>query len=273
MIELPISPAGHKYGWIPTPRLPNELGIASVPGLKLENPPAHDYHLAEFMQSVKDQTTLGGCTAFAGAADREALAAQYQHKIVTLAPLFLYYIERKINGSLDQGDAGSDGQTSCMALAEVGICTESNDPYVPANFQIPPTEAQIAEAANWKAGAHHSLFSVQDVKLCINSGYRVRIGMSVFESFENDISSNGLMRVPNTKTEALLGGHEILIYAYDNSIKCPGAHSSGAVLVRNSWGASWGLKGDFWMAQELLVADSVVGPDLKMQHLGSAWKA
>lgn len=269
---LPLSPGGHRFGFHYGVRKHTEFGIASVPGIKLVQPPPNDFHLAEFMQPVKNQGDLGACTAFAGSADREAIAAQYENKIVTLSPLFLYYIERQIDGSLSQGDTGSAGETSCQAQIQFGICPESADSYDPSKFQNAPTPEQLAAANEFKSGAYHSIFNAEDVKLCINSGYRVRLGMTVYQSFE-DIGSDGLMSVPDANGESVLGGHEILMYAYDDSVKCPGAHATGAFRVRNSWGKSWGLDGDFWMPIELLSIDSVVGPDFKIQHLGGPWKA
>jgi C1A family cysteine protease len=223
------------------------------------------------MQATKDQGQEGSCTAHAGTEDREAIAAQYEGRIVKLSPQFLYYIERQLDGTLDQGDCGSTGETSCKAINQFGVCQESGDPYNVANLSVAPTAAQLQDALSFKAGAYHSLFTTQDVKLCINSGYRVRIGMDVYQSFE-DIKSDGLMPIPNASKEQLLGGHEILIFAYDDTVKCPGAQAPGAVRVRNSWGTGWGLGGDFWMPYELLAVNSIVQPDLKIQHLGPAWR-
>ena len=269
-MELPLSSGGHRFGWFPKPQKHTAFGLASVPGLKLAPLPANDYHLAEFRSPTKDQQNLGACTAFTGAEDQEAIEKQYHGKTVTLSPLFLYYQERKLNGTISQGDCGSDGETSCRALIQTGICEESIDPYLPAGYQVPPTPAQLTNASQYKSGAYHSLFTVEDVKLCIISGYRVRLGMFVYQSFEN-IGPNGLMPVPNPLKESTLGGHEILMYAFDDSVKCPNAQYSGAVLTQNHWGNEFGKNGDFWMPYELLFPNSVVRPDMKIQHLGPPW--
>lgn len=243
--------------------------IMSIPGIKLAEPPSNDLHLGEFMQAVKDQKDLGACTAFAGAEDREAIAAQYEGKTVTLSPLFLYYIERQIDGEIGQ-DAGSTGQTSCQAINQFGICLESDDPYDPSQFRNAPTSEQLTAALTFKAGAYHSIYSAVDMKTCINSGYRVRVGMDVYQSFE-DVGSDGLVAVPDPGTEQILGGHEVLCWGYDDSVRCPKAQSDGAFRFRNSWGTSFGLNGDFWLAQELFGANSIIEFDAKIQHLGPPW--
>lgn len=271
-MNLPLSPGGRRYGYLRRPSSHQAYGFASIPGIKLAAPPPKDYHLQQFMPPVKDQKDLGACTAFTGTEDREAIARQYESKSPILSPLFLYYKEREIDGSLDQGDCGSTGETSCRALNQFGICEESDDPYNTSNFERPPNQTQLTNALNWKAGAYHTIYSLEDLKLCVNSGYRFRMGMLVFDSFENDINSSGLMPIPNARKESVLGGHEILGYAYDDTIKCPGANSPGAALIRNSWSASWGKSGDFWISYELLTPDSIVRPDFKIQHLGPKWQ-
>ena len=59
----------------------------------------------------------------------------------------------------------------------------------------------------------------------------------------------------------MLGGHEVLAYGYDDSV------NGGSLLIRNSWGASWGKNGDFYMRYK-----DAANPDVLMdaciQHLG-----
>jgi C1A family cysteine protease len=227
-------------------------------------------HLSMYMQGVKDQGQLGACTAFTGSEDLEALEAQYFNGKVILSPMFLYYIERQLNGTLAQGDCGSNGETSCQAIEQFGICLETEDAYSPSNFQVAPTAAQLQEAMSYRAGAWHTISNLQDLMTCINSGYRVRMGMDVYQSFE-DIGADGLMPIPNPQTEQMLGGHETLIYGYDSSVKCPGANAAGAFRVRNSWGINFGVSGDYWAPFELMTPDSVIQPDFKIQHFGGPW--
>src|ERR1035437_574820 len=179
-MNLPLRSSGRRYGYLRVPRKASDYGMSSIPGLKFAPLPPSDRHLAQFMQAVKDQTTLGACTAFTGTEDREALAAQYENRKVVLSPLFLYRIERQLDGSLNNGDCGSSGQSSCVALQQFGDCLEPEAPYDPNNFEFTPTPIQLTDAVPYKAGAYHSIFTLQDMKTCIISGYRVRVGMNVY---------------------------------------------------------------------------------------------
>jgi C1A family cysteine protease len=55
-------------------------------------------------------------------------------------------------------------------------------------------------------------------------------------NFESDIANNtGLIPIPDTNNETLLGGHELCLIGFDDSKEL--------FIVMNSWGSSWGDKG------------------------------
>jgi C1A family cysteine protease len=261
-MTLPLSPAGRKYGYLKSKPDHRDFGLSGVTVVKANAlPPAMD--LETFCGPVKDQGQLGACTAFAGSGNLEYLFRRFKVQQPVFSPLFLYYQERKLNGSLDEGDCGSDGRTSCAAMQSVGVCLEADDVYISAHFQTEPTAFQIAEAAIRKSGAYHSILNVQDMKSCIASDYPILVGFSVYSSFESpEIASTGIMPVPNVSKEQLLGGHEVLMIGYDDSKQ--------AFKVRNSWGSGWGAAGNFWMPYEV-AADKNIVQDAWMQHLGLPW--
>lgn len=66
----------------------------------------------------------------------------------------------------------------------------------------------------------------------------VLLAISVYESFESEeVASTGTVPMPNTSTEQLLGGHEVLIIGMDSNQKL--------ATVMNSWGSQWGKNGTF----------------------------
>lgn len=266
---LQSSPNGRRYGYhrdIPDSR---DFGMRSMKIVAPSSLPS-SLGLESWCGPVKDQGSLGACTAFAGCGNREFLARKYESRSPVLSPLFLYYIERQIDGTIAQGDAGSTGRTDCRAMNRVGICEEVADVYDPASFQAVPSAGQIENATLYKAGAYHSIGNVEDMKSCLASGYCVLIGFAVYPSFEGqDMATNGLMPMP-AATETMLGGHETLAIGYDDSVVGP-SKTTGAFYVRNSWGPSWGASGNFWMPYEF-AADSNLLWDAWVQHLGPAWK-
>jgi C1A family cysteine protease len=71
----------------------------------------------------------------------------------------------------------------------------------------------------------------------------------VYESFESDgVAHTGVAQLPEA-TESALGGHAVMAVGYDDS--------SNRFLVRNSWGAQWGMGGYFTIPYAYLTDDDL----------------
>jgi C1A family cysteine protease len=71
------------------------------------------------------------------------------------------------------------------------------------------------------------------MKAVLADGYPIAIGFTVYESFESEhVTSTGIVPLPRF-WEQPVGGHAVLIVGYDNR--------RNWFIVRNSWGASWGM--------------------------------
>ena len=267
-MTLALSPAGRRYGYKKDSLDHRDFGVARIARmLELGAAPPRSASNLSLMGPVIDQKQQGSCTAHTAVEDREFLHwKEYQRhgKPVTpgvegmFSPSFVYYQERLMDGTLSQGDCGSMGRTSCRVLNKYGCALRSDMPYTDTECSLAPTGEQLADAATWPAGAYHRLTTVEDMKSVIASGYNFRVGFTVYESFESDWSTPGYMPLPKSG-EGQLGGHEVLAIGYDDD--------KAAFLIRNSWGASWGLDGNFWFPYQA-AADPNVLQDSWHQHLG-----
>jgi C1A family cysteine protease len=72
------------------------------------------------------------------------------------------------------------------------------------------------------------------------AGYPISFGFTVYESFESDVGSDGIVTMPRPD-EKTLGGHAVVAVVYK--------HIKGQLYFecRNSWGSSWADHGYFWM--------------------------
>ena len=80
------------------------------------------------------------------------------------------------------------------------------------------------------------------MKGCLAEGYPFVFGFTVYDAFESDeVAKSGKLNLPK-KTEQCVGGHAVLAVGYDDAAK--------RFIVRNSWGADWGMGGYFTMPYE-----------------------
>jgi C1A family cysteine protease len=192
---------------------------------------------------VFDQEDLGSCTANAGVfAMMWALFVKLKKPCILLSRLFMYYMERKLNGQIKE-DAGATIKDECIVAAE-GVCEETYDTYDISKFTVAPTKSALANALLHKITSYKAVKGLSGIKAVLASGYPVCLGMTVFESFEGTaIAGTGKMPIPK-KGEEVKGGHAVAAVGYDDSIKC--------LIVRNSWGSGWGDKGYFYMPYDFV---------------------
>jgi C1A family cysteine protease len=222
------------------------------------------------MGPVLNQGQQGSCTAHSECADREYLhwqaLAEHGHKpaptaIGMFSPSFTYYQERYMDGSLNQGDCGSQIRTSCKVGQLYGNGLRSEMPYNDQDYSTAPTATQLADALKFPTGSYHAVGNVDDMKSVIASEYNLKLGFQVYESFESPQMGRDGIWSPDPANEQVLGGHAVLAIGYDDSV------NGGSFLVRNSWGAGWGDKGNFWLRYKD-AANALVVTDIFTQHLG-----
>lgn len=230
------------YGWIPdVPDQRDFLYSAIKPGLKLPS----QIDLRRFCSPVEDQGQLGSCTAQALAGNLEFLDKKPDNQYVDTSRLFIYYNERKLQNTISQ-DSGAALRIGIKSLKQYGACDESLWPYQIAKFTVKPSAACYKEAVGRTIKSYHRLISLPDMLACLAEGFPFVFGFTVYESFESaKTAKTGKVDMPK-KTERTLGGHAVMAVGYDQK--------SSRFIVRNSWGAGWGMAGYFTIPYEYIQA-------------------
>jgi C1A family cysteine protease len=195
--------------------------------------------------AVYDQGEEGSCTGNGWCGFREYW--QIVKNVTPFVPLsrqFIYYWERAMEGNInvDSGASISDGG---MVLNKQGVCPELDDPYTPQDFAICPNQKAINDALAYRISAYYRVNDLNGVKLALTQGLPVVIGVDVYESFQSSSAAQtGVIPMPDTNNEQLLGGHCIVICGYqDTSNGILGIGKQGFITFRNSWSDQWGDKG------------------------------
>jgi len=207
-------------------------------------PPVVD--LRHLCSPVRDQGQQGSCTGFAiGAGMREFLEikAKGAAALVPVAPAFIYYQERSLEGSVANCDAGAMIRDGLKVLASMGVCPEADDPYNAANC-APPTPQAMTNARALTISAYHRITTLSGLKQALASGNAAVLGVSVYEGFESaNAAATGHIPMPQPHEQAL-GGHALFCCGYQDD---PAYAGGGYLIVKNSWGTGFGDKGYIYL--------------------------
>jgi len=237
-----------RYGWIRD--LPDQRDhlYAAPREVLLNLPPSVD--LRPKCPAVYDQGQLGSCTANAIAAALEFdQMKEKQANIFVPSRLFIYYNERKMEGTVNE-DSGGQIRDGIKSVANQGDCPEDLWPYDITKFAVQPPQQCYQQALKFEAVQYQRLSQISNqLKGCLASGFPFVFGFAVYESFESQqVAQTGHAPMP-APTDASIGGHAVMAVGYDDS--------QNWFIVRNSWGIGWGMKGYFTLPYTYLLEQNL----------------
>ncbi|HEB51415.1 MAG TPA: cysteine protease [Desulfobulbus sp.] len=238
-------------------KMSKKLGLATSQKKMKALPP--DVDLRAWCSPVEDQKRLGSCTANAAVGVVEYFQNRAFGKYIDGSRLFVYKTTRNLMGVT--GDTGAWLRNTMGALALCGVPNEKYWPYTDADpdFDREPPGFVYAVADNFEAlryfchdpmGANVSGETVLNrVKAYLAAGIPSMFGFFGFPSFEATNVTGGIpYPCPGEQAQ---WGHAIVAVGYDDGRKIKntrcGTSTTGALLIRNSWGASWGDNGYGWL--------------------------
>lgn len=216
--------------------------------------------LRAYCSPIENQGALGSCTANAGVGMIEYYQRRAFNTYLDGSRLFLYKVTRNLLKWT--GDTGAYLRSTMKALAGFGVCPEEYWPYSATKtgqngspndpFEKEPSSFCYAFAGNFKSLSYFRLDTpglapaalVDRIKSYANAGLPSMFGFTVYSSYSQS-TATGKLPYPNAG-ESVVGGHAVMIVGYDDSIQIKNgtaAATTGAFLIRNSWGTGWGMQG------------------------------
>lgn len=205
-------------------------------------PTKYDINEYTDLPQIKDQSSLGSCTAQAAAYMYETYLRVANLSKDTLSRRFLYKVTRDLLGW--KGDTGAYLRTTMQALATFGVPPEKFCAYDIAKYDEEPGAFLYAMAQNYQALTYYKLsngtMSIEDVlnsiKLNISSNRACMFGFTVYSNMDG----SGDILLPD-KLSSVRGGHAVCLVGYDDTYRVGTA--TGAVKFANSWTPNWGHTG------------------------------
>jgi C1A family cysteine protease len=233
----------------------------------LQTPPS-SVDLRKWCSPIENQGGLGSCTAHAAVGVVEYFQRRSFGKHLDGSRLFVYKTTRNLIGVT--GDTGAWLRNAMGALVLCGVPGEHYWEYTDASpdFDREPPQFVYAVADNFEAlkyFSHDPLSKnvppknvLESVKNYLIKGIPSMFGFWGYGSFDFS-GSPGHIPIP---TDAELAsdpewGHAIVAVGYDDNLKIMNTISNtsttGALLIRNSWGLGWGQGGYGWIPYEYVL--------------------
>jgi C1A family cysteine protease len=205
--------------------------------------------LKQWCSPIEDQGNLGSCTACAAAGLIEYYQKKAFNKYMNASRLFIYKTTRNLLGWT--GDQGAYLRSTMKALVLFGTTSEQYWPYIENKFDDDPGAFNYTFGQNYKVNTYYRLDPAGTLKANLLASIKQKLaanlpsmfGFTVYSSFPLG-NGNPLIPYPSAR-DSVLGGHAVVTVGYDDNKQV--GSEKGALLIRNSWGTSWGEKGYAWL--------------------------
>lgn len=269
MVKFEISGTG----WRPdvpdsrdyTPKIP-QIKLLLAPLSVDENPSrVSRVDLREYFPEADHQQRINCSCAHACISLVEYFQRLRYGHTTRLSRLFLYKTTRRLLGVT--GNVSTDLRSTLHAIKSFGLPPERHWPYDDSTIDHEPDAFLYSFKEPYKSLSYVRLDAVdkrgkntlKTVKAFLAAGIPVVFGFSVPSS----ISKSG--DIPyRPRFDGVHGGQSVVAVGYDDDRS---RESKGSLLIRNSWGRSWGEDGYGWLpyayVTKLLAADcwTILNPE------------
>ncbi|MGZ4848604.1 MAG: C1 family peptidase [Halobacteriota archaeon] len=228
----------------------------------METPVPSAVDLRQWCSPVEDQKQLGSCTANAGCGLVEYFENKAYGTYVNASRLFLYKATRNLMH--ETSDSGGYLRETMKALVLFGVPPEDYWPYTDQDpdWNAEPPAFYYAFGERYRTVKYYRLdppatpkdVLLDRIKTNLAAQLPIMFGFTVYSSIRQ-AGADGKIPIPSPR-ETIEGGHAIVAVGYDDATKIKNAsneETTGALLIRNSWGPKWGDRGYGWLPYDYVL--------------------
>jgi C1A family cysteine protease/peptidoglycan hydrolase-like protein with peptidoglycan-binding domain len=212
--------------------------------------------LSFWCSPIEDQGKLNACTAHAGIALVEYFERKSLGQYINASRRFLYKTARNLMQR--EGDSGASMRETMKAMVLFGVPPEEYWSYDETEFDAEPSAFCYAYAQNYQTIRYFRLDDtglrpdelLAQIKLTLVAGFPCMFGFTVYDSLYHPSNLKGVIPYP-TQENKREGGHSVVAVGYDDYKQIK--NSTGAILIRNSWGVAWGDRGYGWLPYDYVL--------------------
>ncbi|MBD1807124.1 hypothetical protein H6F98_16935 [Microcoleus sp. FACHB-SPT15] len=217
--------------------------------------------LSLWCSEIEDQGSLNSCTASAAIALMEYFQKKSFGKYIDGSRLFLYKATRNLMQI--EGNVGTSIRNTMKAMALFGVPPEEYWPYDEAKVNVEPNPFCYSFAQSYQALKYFRLdppgipneVLLAQIKAILVTGFPCVFGFTLYSSIYDESNPRGHIPYPHQRDKAE-GGHAVVAVGYDDYKVIKNAddeETTGALLIRNSWGTKWGEGGYGWLPYDYVL--------------------
>jgi C1A family cysteine protease len=216
--------------------------------------------LRKWCSPIEYQGEIGSCTAHATIGLYEYFERRAFGKHIDGSRLFQYKATRNLLKKT--GDYGAYLRTAMASLVLFGVVPEKYWPYDELKYDEEPSAFLYSYAQSYQAITYYRLDChgvtkkdlLEAIKDHMRKGFPSVFGFTCYTSLDHAI--DGKIPFPDKKEETD-GGHAVMAVGYDDTMKIKNPNNdkitTGAILIRNSWGEGWGDNGYGWLPYDFIL--------------------